>query len=195
MTVKIATVYWSGYGHTKKLAQAIHEGVGAQEGVEAHLFDAEDLQEADALAPLDDCDAILFGTPTYMGGPAAKFKGFIDAASGRWLEQRWKDKVAGGFTNSGSMAGDKQGCLQALHVNAMQHGMIWVGQGEMPAQSGDDGAPDKDQVNRIGSFIGVMAKSANGSPEGPSKGDLETGRIYGGRVATVTKQLKQGRDF
>ncbi len=192
MSIKLATVYWSGYGHTKKLAEAIHEAAAAESDVEAVLLDAENLQEGDALEPLDDCDAIIFGTPTYMGGPAAKFKGFIDAASGRWMKQAWKDKVAGGFTNSGSMSGDKQGTLQALHVNAMQHGMIWVGQAELPAQSEVEG-PGADKVNRIGSYIGVMAKSASGSPEGPGEGDLETGRIYARRVVTVTKHLKAGR--
>jgi len=192
MHVKIAIVFWSGQGHTKKLAEAIHEAAASEPETESLLFNSEDLQSPDDLAPLDDCDAILFGTPTYMGGPSANFKGFIDTASGRWLEQKWKDKVAGGFTNSGSVSGDKQGCLQALHVNAMQHGMIWVGVGDMPSENGLD-CPEPDKINRHGCFIGAMGTSDNESPDGPGAGDLETGRRYARRVVDVTRHLKAGR--
>ena len=191
-SVKVCTVYWSGYGHTKRLAEAVHGGVAGEAEVEAHLFDAADFQEKEALVPLDDADAIVFGTPTYMGGPAAAFKGFIDAASGRWLEHRWKDKVAGGFTNSSSPSGDKQGTLIALAVNALQHGMIWVGQGEMPPHPTTPAGSDGEKVNRLGAFMGVMGKSGTGEA-GPSEGDLETGRLYGRRIVAVTKQLKAGR--
>ena len=55
---------------------------------------------------LDRSDAIIFGCPTYMGGPSAQFKTFADATSKLWYEQRWKDKLAAGFTNSGSPAGE-----------------------------------------------------------------------------------------
>jgi len=40
------------------------------------------------------------------------------------LEQRWKDKVAAGFTNSASQSGDKLSTLFQLNVFAMQMGMI-----------------------------------------------------------------------
>ena len=192
MRIKVCTVYYSGYGHTKRLSEAVHQGVAGEADVEAHLFDAADLQEKEALVPLDDADAILFGSPTYMGGPAAKFKGFIDAASGRWMRQKWKDKVAGGFTNSSSPSGDKQGTLIALAVNALQHGMIWVGQGEMPPRDVGPAGPPADAVNRLGAFMGVMGHSGTGEA-GPSEGDLETGRRYGRRVVAVTKNLKAGR--
>ena len=192
MSIKVCTVYYSGYGHTKRLAEAVHQGIAGEADVEAHLLDAADLQEKEALVPLDDADAIIFGTPTYMGGPAAKFKGFVDAASGRWMGQKWKDKVAGGFTNSSSPSGDKQGTLIALAVNALQHGMIWVGQGEMPPHDVGPEGPPADAVNRLGAFIGVMGNSGTGEA-GPSEGDLETGRQYGRRVVAVTKHLKAGR--
>ena len=73
------------------------------------------------LHKLNQSDAIIFGSPTYMGGVAAQFKAFIDAASVVWFTQGWKDKVAGGFTHSGSPIGDKQGTLLYLMTNAMQH--------------------------------------------------------------------------
>ena len=33
---------------------------------------------------LANCDAIVFGSPTYMGGAAAQFKAFADASSQVW---------------------------------------------------------------------------------------------------------------
>lgn len=192
MPIKVITVYFSGFGHTKKLAEAVHEGTQQLDGVQAHLLDAAEYGESGTLDIFDDADAIIFGTPTYMGGPAAPFKKFMDAAGQKWLKQAWKNKVAGGFTNSGSASGDKQGTLIALAVNALQHGMIWVGQAEMPPENGML-TPDADQVNRLGAFMGPMAMSANQSEEGPSKGDLETGRLYGKRVALAAAKM-QGFD-
>ncbi|MEM8872802.1 MAG: NAD(P)H-dependent oxidoreductase [Planctomycetota bacterium] len=187
--IKVITIYWSGYGHTKCLAEAVHGGVSGVGGVEAHLLDAENHGEPDKLDMFDDADAIIFGTPTYMGGPAAAFKKFMDAAGQKWLSQAWKDKIAGGFTNSGSLSGDKQGTLQALIVNALQHGMIWVGQAEMPENNERIESPGPDAVNRFGAFMGVMSKS-NSAGGGPSEGDLKTGRLYGKRVAEVTLKFR-----
>ena len=62
------------------------------------------------MAPLLDragaADAIVFGAPTYMGGASAPMKAFIDATSKPWYARAWKNKLAGGFTNSGGYSGD-----------------------------------------------------------------------------------------
>ncbi|WP_292831862.1 flavodoxin family protein [Nostoc sp. JL33] len=85
----------------------------------------------EGLEKLNQADAIVFGSPTYMGGVAAQFKAFIDAASEVWFRQGWKDKIAAGFTHSSSPSGDKQGTLLYLAMNAAQHGMIWVNVGDL----------------------------------------------------------------
>ena len=69
--------------------------------------------------------------PTWLA-PSAPFKSFLDATSGRWQEQRWKNKLAAGFTNSAGLNGDKLATLQQLALFAMQHSMIWVGLGLLP---------------------------------------------------------------
>jgi len=38
---------------------------------------------------------MAFGSPTYMGGPAAQFKAFADATGDRWAARTWANKVAG----------------------------------------------------------------------------------------------------
>lgn len=175
---KIAVVYFSGYGHTKKQAEAVAAGAGA----ELIAVTAEgDLPEG-AWETLAAADAIIFGAPTYMGGVPWQFKKFADASSKVWFTQGWRDKVAAGFTNSASMNGDKQVTLQYLITFALQHSMVWVGTGLMPSNSK---AANRNDVNYVASFAGAMAQSpSDSSPdEGPLPGDLETARLFGRRVA------------
>lgn len=180
----VSIVYFSGSGHTGKLAEAVNRGILSVKGVKSHLvaINGDDIVKGryrnDAvLAQLDTSDAIIFGAPTYMGGPAAQFKAFADATVGLWMEQKWRDKVAAGFTISGAPSGDKQGTLQFLHALAMQHGMIWVGTGELPGQPNG--------VNRLGSWIGAMALAQpNESPDlAPNDEDKLSGELLGKRVA------------
>src|SRR5581483_337816 len=110
----ISIIYFSGTGHTAKLAEAIEQGVASVEGASPQLIaiDEEDIvkgryKNEQVIAQLDKSDAIIFGTPTYSGGPSAQFKAFADAALPTWVAQRWKDKVGAGFTVSGTPSGDK----------------------------------------------------------------------------------------
>ena len=195
--VKIFTVYHSGFGHTKRQAEAVHAGVAGVEGVDATLLTAAEATER--LDDLDDAEAILFGCPTYMGSISAEMKKFLEAAAKKWFELKWKDKVSGVFTNSSSYSGDKVHTLVGLIINAMQHGMIHVGTAMLPAASDPDSmntleGPGPDVHNRVGSFVGAMATSGQvDAPKAPPSGDIETARLYGERVATVTKQLVRGR--
>ncbi|WP_031191886.1 flavodoxin family protein, partial [Streptomyces peucetius] len=74
---------------------------------------------------LDAADAIVFGSPTYMGTASGAFHVFAEATSKRWATRAWQDKLAAGFTNSGSKSGDKLHTLQFFTVLAAQHGMHW----------------------------------------------------------------------
>jgi multimeric flavodoxin WrbA len=58
------------------------------------------------------CDAITFGTPTYVAGVSAAFKSFQEVSSRAVMSKAlWRDKLAAGFTNSGSRSGDKLATL------------------------------------------------------------------------------------
>ncbi|MEM6602573.1 MAG: flavodoxin family protein [Pseudomonadota bacterium] len=184
----IAVIYHSGYGHTEKLAQYIVKGIEKTEGATVTLLSAEDAIQD--IAKLAECDAMIFGTPTYMGSMTAKFKEFMEASSRIWMQQGWKDKLAAGFTNSGSLSGDKLNTLIQLSVFAAQHGMIWIGQGE-PCGSPKGDPANANAVNRMGSALGAMAQSENDSPEvTPPAGDLETAEKLGERVATIALRFK-----
>jgi len=178
MTIVIVA-YHSGYGHTKKLAEAVVDGAASVAGVDASPLDVSAIDDA-GWRRLADADAIVFGAPTYMGGPSAPFKAFADASSKVWFTQGWKDKVAGGFTCSLNMSGDKFATLGYFVTLAMQHGMVWVGLGMMPPQR----PGDPEERNRLGSYIGPMAQADNVPPEqSPPAGDLETAFAYGERIA------------
>jgi NAD(P)H dehydrogenase (quinone) len=84
------------------------------------------------LTELDAADAIIFGSPTYMGGVSAQLKALFDATSPRYLQRKWVDKLAAAFTVSGSPSGDKLSMLQNCATFAMQPGMIWGGVAESP---------------------------------------------------------------
>ncbi len=177
--VSVVIAFHSGYGHTRKLAEAVCEGAGEVEGINASMIDVSAMDDK-AWAALGEARAIVFGSPTYMGGASGVFKTFADESSKVWFSQGWKNKIAGGFTCSLAMSGDKMSTLMYFVTFSMQHGMTWVGTGMMPAS--DPGDPDS--VNRIGSYIGVMAQADNVPPEqSPPAGDLETGRLYGVRIA------------
>lgn len=184
----ISILYFTGAGHTQKLAEAVAQGARL-EGTTVHVLriDGKDIVEGrfhneELFAKLDASDAIIFGSPTYMGGPAAQFKAFADASAGRWFGSAWKNKLAAGFTVSASPSGDKSSTLSYFSTLAMQHGMLWIGTGEMPMQANG--------MNRLGSFAGVMAQAGQEDPaEAPNAEDLATGEALGRRVAEWAARL------
>ncbi|MFQ3582183.1 MAG: flavodoxin family protein [Chloracidobacterium sp.] len=181
--ITVVIVYHSGYGHTAAQAEAVLKGVQSVPEVSAQLIRVEDIEAH--WATLDGADAIVFGSPTYMGSVSGPFKSFMDASSRRWLQQAWKDKIAAGFTNSGSLSGDKLNTLIQLAVFAAQHGMVWVGQAELPGGRADEA------INRIGSMLGAAAQSDHGSGR-PAEGDLATAEKFGARVALAAHRWKRG---
>lgn len=182
--VNIAVVYHSGYGHTQRMAQAVARGAGA----ELIAIDADGNLPADGWERLKAVDAIIFGSPTYMGSVSWQFKKFADASSKPWYAQHWKDKVAAGFTSSSGMDGDKLHTLHTLFTLAMQHSMIWVSQGLMPSNTRDAG---RDDVNFLTSYSGAVAQApSDGGAGDMSPGDLETARLFGERVAAVAARFK-----
>jgi multimeric flavodoxin WrbA len=176
---QISIVFHSGFGHTKVMAERVQAGAEAVPGTLVTLVPVEEIDTH--WANLEAADAIVFGSPTYMGNVSGLFKMFMDASSKPWLEQKWKDKVAAGFTISGSPSGDKLNTLQSLMIFAMQHGMIWVGNAEMPY--------NEEGINRLGSFSGVMAQAGQVAPDiEPNEADRKSAERLGQRVAIATQR-------
>ena len=159
---KVALIYFSSTNHTHLMAEAIASGVRSHLNTRADLLRIEGAQISDGrwsnepfMQSLQTADAIIFGSPTYMGGPAAQFKAFADYSSETWFQQSWKDKLAGGFTHGSALSGDKLNTLMYFSVLAAQHGMVWVNPGEIDYTV--RGATD--ETNRMGSYLGVMGQA------------------------------------
>ena len=183
MSKNIVIVYHSGYGHTRKIAEAVAEGSGGS----LLAIDMDGNLSDDGWDKLAQAGAIIFGSPTYMGNVSWQFKKFADASSKVWATQGWKDKIAAAFTNSASVAGDKQTTLYTLFTLAQQHGMLWVGTGMMPSNSK---ASTRDDINYLSSFAGLAtATPADASANEMVPGDLRTAVLFGKRVRSVAERL------
>ena len=183
----IVVVFHSGYGHTQRIAQAVADGA------EAHLLaiDADGNLPAHGWELLAAADAIIMGSPTYMGGPSWQFKKFADASSKVWFVQGWKDKLFAGFSNSAAMNGDKDATLTYLWHLAMQHSGLWVSLGLMQS---NDKAATRDSINYVGGYNGLLTTSpTDASPAEMARGDLDTARAFGERVAEVALSRRPNR--
>lgn len=205
---KVAILYHSGRGHTTRLAKAVFEGaekvsdtevklIAIKEKVECSeiaLICAED-QSLDCWDYLNKADAIIFGSPTYMGSISSPFKKFMDMTSKIWFKQAWKDKLAAGFINSGWPSGDKLNSMMQLVIFAAQHGMMWINPAVIPGNLMKND-PECSELNRLGSFMGTMALSPfdQSAEVAPPECDLKTARLLGEKVALSAKRWIKGKE-
>lgn len=186
----VVIAYFSGWGHTAALAEAVAAGARAANATTTTVL-VGDLTDAE-WAALDEADAIVFGSPTYMGNVAAGFQRFAEATSKRCVSGAWRDKVAAGFVNSGAKSGDKLHVLMSLAILAAQHHMHWVNLGLGPGWSSSTSS--EDDLNRLGFFLGAGAQTdTDVAADRVHASDLSTCRHLGRRVAEVTAQLLAGR--
>jgi NAD(P)H dehydrogenase (quinone) len=180
----IVVVYFSATGSTAKLAEAVGTGASTLVRVERSSIAGKDIVDGrfrneEVLALVDRAQGVVFGSPTYMGGPAAQFKAFADATGDRWSEGRWKDKVAAGFTTGSCANGDQSHTLNYFSVFAAQHAMIWCNL-DIP------GGYDALGRNRLGTQVGVVSESSDANV---NETDLRTAYSLGRRVAELTGRL------
>lgn len=187
----ICVVSHSITGNTTKLAESVLDGLSTVEGCIGKLLTIEGVHIVDGrykneavLHALDTCDAMIFGCPTFMGGPSAQFKAFADASSDRWEVQRWEGKLCAGFTVGSNPSGDQLATLQYFTVLGAQHGMLWVGI-NIP------GGYDPEGRNRLGAQLGLVSQSTGTLVPDI---DLITARYFGARVARKALVLAGKRD-
>ena len=184
--MNVAVVFHSASGSTRQLARAVAAGAAAMPDVEvamAEIVGADIIEgrfhNTKLLQHLDNADALIFGSPTYMGCVSAQFKAFSDATSELWANQSWANKIAAGFTIGANLSGDQLNTLQYLQVFASQHGMLWAGL-DIP------GNYDPERRNRLGAQSGLIAHSIDGVLD---EKDLLAARYLGQRVALVGQKF------
>ncbi|MFK4522052.1 flavodoxin family protein [Bradyrhizobium barranii subsp. barranii] len=179
----LAIVYFSISGTTEKLAHAVARGADGIADVALCRITGDDIvsgrfQNERFLETIDGASAVAFGSPTYMGGPAAQFKAFADASSDRWSKQAWANKIAAGFTTGACAGGDQLHTLTYFSILAAQHGMLWCGL-DIP------GGEDLSGRNRLGSQLGLATHLVDASLP---QSDLSTAEYLGRRLAKMASR-------
>ena len=176
----VAIAFHSGYGHTAVLAEAVRRGA-AEADADVAFIPVDAITDAQ-WQQLDDADAIVFGSPTFMGSASATFHTFAEATSRRFGEGRWADKLAAGFTNSASKYGDKAGTLAFFATFAAQHRMLWVSLGLAPGWNSTTAS--ENDLNRLGFWAGAGAQTPlDGGVDTVHPSDIATAEYLGARVA------------
>jgi len=191
----VSVIYFSGSGHTTKLAEAVQKGAASVAGVQTNLIaiSGDDIVKGryandEVFAKLDASDAIIFGSPTFMGGPAAQFKAFADATGPKWYAGAWRDKLAAGFTVSSGPSGDKLSTLHYFFTLAMQLGMIWIGFPETPMN--DKGIKPFEQLQRRDGAGGTGGDGRCAQRGGQT--DRRIARQARGRIRGQIEEVKFG---
>ena len=183
--MKIGIVYFSNRDITEKLVLSAISGIEENDcEVYTHRVSGKEIIEgrfenSSLNDHLGSCEAIIFASPTYMGGVSAQFKSFVDSTSEIWCKQEWEGKIAAGITCGSALNGDQSSTLQYLVTFASQHGMIWV--------SLDSAFGHNDHgINRLGCQLGVVAQTVNDEADII---DLATAKYLGERVAKLVYRL------
>ncbi len=158
--MKILVLYYSKGGNTRKLAEAIAEGVQEVEAAQAVLKNTTEVTKDDFL----ECSGLIAGSPVYFGVMAAELKKIFDDFVG--VRKRMEGKVGAAFATSGDPSGGKETTIMSIIQAMLIYGMVIVG----------------DPMSATGHY-GV---SCVGAPDERTK---ENARKLGHRVAELAKKL------
>lgn len=118
---KILVLYYSRSGNTRKMAEAVAEGV-KNTGAQLTLCDLKNC----TLEQLLDHDGIVAGSPTYYGQVAGALKEFFDRSVK--YHGKLEGKVGGAFASSGVLGGGNETTVLSILQMMLVHGMIVQGQ-------------------------------------------------------------------
>lgn len=181
--MSVVVIYYSKFGHNKIVAEHIVKGSGA----ELIAISQEGTLSKKNWDSLDQAEAIILGSPTYMGNVAWQFQKFSEQTSERWSQLKWKDKLFAGFSVSSGLNGDKQATLQSMHTLASQHAGIWISLGFLPSSLLKSTRHD---VNSLGASLGLFVQCpTDAGPELIPDGDLKTAELFGARVAQIAQKF------
>ncbi len=134
----VLILYYSRNGSTKRLADAIAQGVSALDVPvmlrTVNSLNTDEVEDGQhnavptvTLQELEQCSALALGSPTRFGNMAAPMKHFLDTSSSLWLKGSLIDKPACVFTSSSSMHGGQESTLLSMMLPLIHHGMVICG--------------------------------------------------------------------
>ena len=195
---KVAIIYYSQTGTTHKLAQAVEEGArdagaetrllkvketapdevwGSIPNWRKHQEETSDVTEA-TNDDLEWADAIVFGTPTRYGLPAAQLKNFIDQTGALWAKGALTNKIGSSFTTTATLHGGQEQTILTLNTVYYHWNMIVVAPGYVEPSQFVAGNP-----------YGASFTSNNAQLE-LDETALTAGRLQGKRVAEIAAKFK-----
>jgi NAD(P)H dehydrogenase (quinone) len=196
---KILILYYSMYGHTETLAQAVVEGAKSVSGVEVDIKRVPELMPEDAAreagvkldqdAPIAEpqdlvnYDAIIFGTPTRFGNMAAQMRNFLDQTGGLWAKGALIGKIGSVFTSTG-VGGGNETTIQSFHTTLFHQGMIVVGLPYSCQELMDI------SVVKGGSPLGAATIAGADGSRSPSDIELSMAKFQGRHVAEIAKRFR-----
>ena len=202
---KLQVVFYSMYGHTYALAEAVAEGARAVPECEVSLFQVPELVPDEALAEsgalearqafaevpvaepamLAEADGILFGTPTRFGNMCAQMRNFLDQTSALWLKGALIGKVGSVFVSTASQHGGQETTIQSFHTTLFHHGMVVVG-----VPYSEQGLLTMEEITG-GTPYGATTLAAGDGSRRPSENELAIARFQGRHVAEIAKKLSR----
>lgn len=198
--MKTLVLYYSSYGHTETLADALAEGAkkvaGNQvavkrvaetlpEDVRQKMHMKSDWKHEVISGPdeLKDYDALIIGSPTRYGRPAAQMAAFLDQTGGLWGQNALVGKVASVFTSTATQHGGNELTMMSLIANMLHLGCVIVG---LPYSA--KGQMTLDEISG-GSPYGVSTIAGGQGQRQPSTNELELARFQGEHVAKLAAKL------
>ena len=201
--MKILVVFYSTYGHIKRMADAVCDGVREVKGATVELRRAPETLSEEVLVmtgaieaqksfsnipvctvdELATADGIIFGTPTRYGNMCGQMRQFLDATGALWMKGALIGKVGSVFTSSATQHGGQESTILSFHTTLLHHGMIIVGlpysfQGQMRVDEITGGSP-----------YGASTIAGGRGERMPSENELAAARFQGRHVATIAAKL------
>ena len=159
--MNILVLYFSKGGNTRKLAEAVANGVEAVPDVRAVLKTTETVTKEDFAAS----DGVVAGSPVYFGLMAGPLKQVFDEFVG--VRKQMEGKIGAAFSTSGDPSGGKETTMISIIQCLLIYGMVIVG----------------DPLSATGHY-GVSCVGA------PDQGTEENARKLGQRVAELAKKVR-----
>ena len=203
MSVRVKIIFYSLYGHTFRMAEAVAAGAREVAGAQVEVLQvaetlpagvlekmgAVEAKKAFAHVPiadpkvLVDADAILFGTGTRFGSATAQMQAFFDSTGSHWNSGALVGKVGGLFTSTASQHGGQETTLLSMMTFLLHQGMVVVG-----VPYSEQRLLNMSEITGGTPYGSSTITGANGERM-PSENELAIARFQGKHTAQIAAKL------
>jgi NAD(P)H dehydrogenase (quinone) len=196
---KVLILYYSAYGHTERMAQAVAEGVReasahadikrvpelvSEEVATKSGFKLDQSAPIATVTELPNYDAIIFGSGTRFGVVTSQMRNFIDQTGPLWATGALVGKVGSVFTGSATQHGGQESTILTMIPTLLHHGMVVVG---LPYSF--QGQSRQDEITGGSPYGAATITHADGSRM-PSDNELSGAKFQGAHVAKIAAKLR-----